>query len=265
MPFFEREHAGRIDIATIFGLSGASVAPVSAAPLEAWQRFAVAKGWVAGYIQLSAIDEPPPVAGLGAGNEVLLLDLGLDRAFESASLQRKIRRAEASGVELVDDGAVLAARLVQLYPEAMRRVGAGAGVQFTATSLERWCEGPSSVVLGARVGDVIEAVAMFFVAGEEAEWHLIGSTERGRELGAWLVWSAGRRLREMGVTRLNLGGGVRPGDAIYTFKKKFGAVPRPLLAARQIYDRAAYDELCAQNGTGDGSSGWFPAYRNRGA
>src|SRR4030095_11645477 len=53
LPFYEREWLGSIDIATLIGTSGASILPNSAAPLSLWQQYAVAQGWVAGYIQLS--------------------------------------------------------------------------------------------------------------------------------------------------------------------------------------------------------------------
>src|SRR5260221_11056500 len=54
LPFYERDWEGAVDISTIVGGSGASVLPCSLAPLSLWREFAVARGWVAGYIQLSS-------------------------------------------------------------------------------------------------------------------------------------------------------------------------------------------------------------------
>lgn len=48
--FFEREWRGRTDIATVPGLSGTSISPISSAPLSLWREYAAAQGWVAGYI-----------------------------------------------------------------------------------------------------------------------------------------------------------------------------------------------------------------------
>src|SRR5258708_18529845 len=53
LPFIERSWRGNTDIATILGLSGASIAPASNAPPGLWHEFAAAQRWVAGYIQLA--------------------------------------------------------------------------------------------------------------------------------------------------------------------------------------------------------------------
>src|SRR5712692_6838493 len=59
LPFIERSRRGTTDIATILGLSGASMTPTSSAPLGLWQEYAAAQGWVAGYIQLAlSVDLP---------------------------------------------------------------------------------------------------------------------------------------------------------------------------------------------------------------
>ena len=65
IAFFERRCMGATDIATIQGLSGASMSPISIAPLALWREYATAQGWVAGYIQLATaseldVDECPP-------------------------------------------------------------------------------------------------------------------------------------------------------------------------------------------------------------
>jgi hypothetical protein len=265
MVFHERDWLGTTDIATILGLSGAAISPNSSAPLSLWREYASSQGWIAGYVQLAPsveLGEAAPGDELVTSNAVFLLDLSGADVLESASriVRRKVRKAIEMGVELEHDQAVVADALTRLYPGAHRWRRAGPLYDFDRTTLERWALDPSSVALGARIGDSIEAVSVAYVSGRAAEYHLSASTQAGRQLDAWLLWHATRRLRARGVETLNLGGGVRPGDGIYEFKARFNGERRPLRALRQVYDQATYDDLCRQAGV-SASDGWFPAYR----
>lgn len=193
-------------------------------------------------------------------NEVLLLELQGDvLAGASDSIRQKIKLGQRLAVALVDDRAQLARSLQALHPLTVRRTQASALYHFSAESLARWVADEDTVVLGARLDGSIEAVSLFSVAGGHAEYHLNASSERGRDLAAWLLWQAIRRLRERGVGMLNLGGGAKPGDGVHQFKRRLGAAPAPLRAARQIYDLRRYRELCAAAGVEPAASR-FPAY-----
>lgn len=56
---------------------------------------------------------------------------------------------------------------------------------------------------------------------------------------------------------LNLGGGVRVGDGLESFKRGFANAELPFRTHEIVCDRAAYDRLSA----GRGSADFFPAYR----
>jgi hypothetical protein len=170
------------------------------------------------------------------------------------------KKAEKLGTTLLCDRSVLAEALKELYPSTMERLGAPARHRFAPTTLVEWACDPGSLVLGAGLGRTVEAVSVFLIAGEHAEYHLNASSEHGRELAAWLLWRAIVRLPRLGVRVLNLGGGLRPGDGLYRFKARFRGNPTPLLSVRQIYDQRRYNELCRQAGVAT-ADGWFPAYR----
>lgn len=267
LPFYRRVWGHSIDIATPIGLSGASITPPSAAPLAVWREFAAAQGWVAGYIQLAPFVDLEDAGGAGdlvTGNAVFLLDLDSKNDFLAAASQivrRKLVRATKLGAVLVDDPVALAKTLRRLYPLTASRVGAPPSYRFSAETLDRWALDAESLMLGARIGDDIEAVCLFRVAAPHAEYLLMGSTENGRRLSTWLIAQGGLRLREAGVRWLNLGGGVRPGDGVYRFKERFRGVLKPLRAVRQIYDPATYDELCRRAIPRPGAMAYFPAYR----
>jgi hypothetical protein len=231
LPFVEREWQGTTDIATILGISGASIAPNSTAPMSLWYEFARGSGWVAGYIQLAVsvgLDERACPGRLVANNTCFLLDLRdeLQLASVSQAVRRKIRHTDKSGAVLVDDPASLTEALPRLYPQTLRRVGAAPYFAFSPQTLDCWARSPTAVILGARIGTSIEAVYLCLIAGLHAEFHILGSTDDGRGLAAWLIWNGIPRLRERGVTELNLTGGMKPGDGLYRFKQGFrGTAP----------------------------------------
>lgn len=265
VPFFERDWMGTTDVATVQGLSGASISSSSVAPLALWREYATTQGWIAGYIQLAIsteLDDDLQVDEPVAGNEVFIVDLRRGDLLQSASamIRRKVGTARRRGASLVDDRSVLIESLRRLYPPAMRRLKARPHYDFSPETLGRWALDPTSLILGARIGDAVEAVSLFCVAGDHAEYQVHASSDAGRELTAWLIWNASTRLRDSGVETLNLGGGIRPGDGVHYFKERFHGAPQRLHAVHQIYDRAKYDQLCRHAGAAF-TVGWFPAYR----
>jgi hypothetical protein len=264
VPYYEREWRGARDIATWLGLSGASASDAAPAPWQAWRAHAVARGWVAGYLQL-ADDALPAVHAddtLASGNEVFFLDLddGDPLARASEIVRRKARRAARDGVVAGEDPAALADALVALYPGTMQRLGAHGAYRHGEAALRAIAAIPGALLAGAVLAGRIEAVAVFLVAGARAEYLCNACTERGRDFAAWqIAWAAGR-LRERGVRELNLGGGVRPGDGLHQFKTRFHGRARPLRALHQVYDPARYRALCVEAGRVE-ADGWFPAYR----
>ena len=264
LPFYEREWNGSVDIATIVGASGASIFPQSDAPLALWREFAIAQGWVAGYIQLSsliAFDEAPSDEFI-CGNTDFLIDLEVEDFIRSASntIRRKIRAAIRAGAILVDQQTVLLERLKELYPAAMNRLGGSSDFTFSQETLERWSLDGEGLMVGAALDNTIEAVLMVRVLGSNAEANITATTESGRYLVSWLIWQSASLLRQRGIKLLNLGGRVGQGDGHYRWKESFHAIQRKRWAVRQIYDVAKYRHLCALAGVSNGNS-WFPAYR----
>src|SRR5207237_1071647 len=102
--------------------------------------------------------------------------------------------------ELVEDRTLLAHALQQLFPAAMRRVGARPHYGFPPETLERWAHDPQAIVLGARREGAIHAVSIFLTAGNQAEYHLNASDAEGRDMTAWLIWNGIERLRARGMS-----------------------------------------------------------------
>ncbi len=86
----------------------------------------------------------------------------------------------------------------------------------------------------------------------------------GERHAVHLVWAGVERLRARASERLNLGGGIREGDDVAEFKRRFGAAELPLVSLRQVYRQDEYERLCLQAGVTYQRSGWFPPYRAAG-
>jgi hypothetical protein len=261
MPFVERTFGDHIDVATLPGLSGASIIPSSAAPLEAWRRFATTQRWVSGYIQLSPASYPnaPDEARAVYQTDVFMMDPS-DWTIRVAStiIRRKVAAARRAGATTIEDRVTLAARLTVLYPAMLKRFNVAPILE--ADTLLAWSMDSQNVLVGISIDGEIEAVHLVHVHGENAEFQIAGLTPRGRSLSALLYVTVIERLKTMGVTCFNLGGGGNQGHGLYMFKTWLGAAPVPLQSIRHIYDYASYQALCRDSGVNP-STGWFPSYR----
>lgn len=262
IPYFERRRAGVLDMATLPGLSGASIAGSSQGVLGLWREHALERGWVTGYLQLS-IDtplDPFPAEELVTHTAFFVFDTHTwsEQGSVSANFRhQKLYEGRRRGAELVEDRTRLAEAMVRLYPQAMQRLGAEP--RFSSASLAQWIEDPDALVIGAAVAGQVEAVHLGRIAGLHAEWQFSATSEEGRSLGSWLIAQGVAKARSLGARWCNIGGGARIGDRIHQHKLRFNAEQRPLRSLRQIYRPDRYRELCESSGLAPGS-GRFPAY-----
>lgn len=265
LPFFERRWDDAVDIATLPGLSGASLTGGSQGPVELWREYASSRGWITGYLQLAThavLDHVPPPGELVTHNVLFVFDTRIwdERRSVSANFRhQKIYEGRRRAAELVEDRTRLAAAMVELYPDAMRRLGGRAA--FSAATLRQWIEDRDALVLGAAIEDRIEAVHLGRLAGPHAEWHIAATSEHGRSLGAWLIWCGLQQARRQGALWSNIGGGARIGDSIHAHKARFHATQMPLRSLRQVYRPERYRQLCEKAGVRP-DAGRFPAYWN---
>ena len=94
------------------------------------------------------------------------------------------------------------------------------------------------------------AAALFICGGGAMHYHLSGSTAEGRRDAATnlLLCEAMGHARERGLQTLHLGGGLRAGDALATFKQSVGAGRAAYVQGRAVHDPDAYRALCQEAG-----------------
>jgi hypothetical protein len=264
LPFHRRQFDGATDIVTLPGLSGALISPTSAAPIEAWSRFAKSQGWVCGYIQLSplndALDPPLQPDEIRSNNALYVFDLETWKIGSSVgyNMRRKLRVGDHLGAKLITDPERLAEAFPRLYLDHLTLMGSAP--DFTENALEQWFAAPGILAFGAELNGQIVNIQMGRRHGTWADLHLAGATPEGRELQAWLIWQAIESLGRDGLYRLNIGGYGSHGDQLHWMKARFGANEHPLRALRQIYDPARFAQLCHQTGA-DPQASFFPPYR----
>ena len=120
------------------------------------------------------------------------------------------------------------------------------------------------IMVGAGEGGSLESVAVFGHTVHGGDYLFNVSVPGGEHHAVNLIWAGVERLRALGVTSLNLGGGIREGDDLAEFKRRFGAAELPLVSLRQVYRQHEYERLCLQAGVTSQRSGWFPPYRAAG-
>jgi hypothetical protein len=269
----ERGEPGQVDVVTPYGFGGFTGVDVGPALLDSWRGFAAGRGYVTGYVGLNPVLAPGVTRrapDYAEHNQVYVLELdhGMDALHErlSTNRRRQLRAAAAGGGAVVADQDRLAAHFAAHVDAFLESRGASAAYAFTPSTWMALLDLEETFLIGAEAADGTVLAACLFATTPHCGEYLFGiSTPGNQHHSAPLIWAGAARLAARGVPRLNLGGGVRPGDGIAQFKERFGATRLPLGALRQVYRPATYAELCRAAGADpDDRTGWFPAYRRPG-
>ena len=262
-PF--REHW---DVTTPYGFAGPVGRGDGRGWLEDWRAFARRRQWVCGYVALNPVlPWPEDDAGdeLVDVHEGYLLDLVRPPeellAGLSAARRREVLRPLPPGHTPVDDRGAVFAFLVARSPGFFRERSAGAAYDLAPDTWHRLAACPDVLLQAVAHEGAVVAVAVFGRTRYAAEHLFTVSTAGYEHLSAALVWRGVRELVDLGVPSLHLGGGIRPGDGVAEFKRRFGARVVPLRALRQVFRPDAFDALCSAGSPQDGRPAYFPPYR----
>ncbi|HOY68651.1 MAG TPA: GNAT family N-acetyltransferase [Candidatus Ozemobacteraceae bacterium] len=177
----------------------------------------------------------------------------LDAPFEtlcgrfSAAKRRNIRKAAKAGLT-VSTGTDFPA-FWRLYEMTMTRRHAPAFYHFPAghrVLLEQIVR-DTGFLLEARIGGRIVAAALFLVAAGTLHYHLGGSDPDALSLAPndALMAEAVRKGRELGLSRLHLGGGATtaPDDSLLRFKSGFSPSRAAFRVGKRVHDPERHAQL----------------------
>lgn len=98
--------------------------------------------------------------------------------------------------------------------------------------------------------------AILFKYGDYCSYFLAGGGNQNI-----ILWKVIKWAQMMGCKILNLGGGLKKGDSLESFKRSFTKTTRPFCTYRKIHNMDVYKELCQAKGIEPDLTGYFPAYR----
>jgi hypothetical protein len=206
---------------------------------------------------------PPPLAGTTERNVVQIADPALPPKSRPSD-RRQVRRNLEAGYELrlvpgAETSAQERAGFLDLYEQTMRRTAAAEHYFFGPAYFDRILAADRTwLVLATAPGGDLAAASIAAVSDGYLHYYLSGSADAHlREAPMKNVVS---RLVEHAAELdlpLNLGGGLKRGDALEEFKRGFANRELAWHSSELICDRAAYDRLGADRD----SAGFFPAYR----
>jgi hypothetical protein len=263
-PFLVRPlPGGRCDITSAYGFGG----PFGTGRpgwRKAFRNVCAERGVVSEFVRFHPVRGNQALAGddltLSHIQEMVVLDLDGDddelvrRMVPQA--RNKLRKALRAG--LAAEPSRDLERFWRMYTEAMRAVGARESYLF---GLE-YFEALDGLGDGLLMLDAGQAAALFLSGAGAMHYFLAASTAEGRRNAAanLVIYEAMRRARDGGVEVLNLGGGLRDGDALQDFKQSFGPGRAPYHVGSAVHDEEAYRELAEQAGVAVDDD-YFPAYR----
>jgi hypothetical protein len=266
-PLAVRQKSGIKEVFTPYGFSGLCTNGSIKKFWEQFRAFMQQEGFVTGYMlqhPFCALPEQSktfPTRPLFALNLRFSLDELLDNMHQTHRYE--IRRwLELPDITTsIEKTSEARNAFLQFYPEAMKRSGASSAYAFSAKTLNAFMDMPECLIVSAAHKGKIEAVSLFLHSPSGADYFLSASTENGRRHSRGLIWKAAEALKERSIPQLFLGGGIKAGDDLEQFKRRFGGTPYEGTCYKEIFNQAAYQALCKQHGVStEIGTGYFPPY-----
>lgn len=172
----------------------------------------------------------------------------------------EIKKAQKdSQLKIVSDKNKLQLPFIKLYNSTLDRVNASEVYYFNQNFLEKLTKSENSILVAIeKNGEVVVAI-LFLFHQEIGEYFISSATDENKGLTRYLIWETLDTLKEKGVRILNLGGGIKAGDSLDDFKRRFGAIPTDLTVLKYVFNQDKFDFL---NNKFDSNptNGYFPPY-----
>lgn len=267
-PLSIRGDVGAADVYTPYGFGGFAARRPHPAFADDWRMFAVEQGWVAAYVMqhpLLTADLGHPEASLDAGTTCYVLDLTRSPegvlAAMSARRRQQLTAWARTPADLTTDRQELCGFFEREADRFFAARDAASLYRFRPDTWHLLLRSPVAWSIGVREAGSIVAASVFTEHDGYVEYLFGMSVDGAGRYSAPLIWEAVTHFSPLGASTLNLGGGVRPGDGVAEFKRRFGAdeIPAPRLCL--VFDPAAFTELSRAAGVEPTTDGFFPPYR----
>lgn len=256
-----RQFAGRHDITGLYGRGGLVSAGATPETLAEFHRaladYCGASDIVCGFdryhpVMANEAKAGPATRVMDVGGFVVV-DLRPDpeaiQASFKSSVRKDLRKAERNGIRCFDEADDAHLRdFLDIYHGTMERNAASEFYYFPEAYFAALCRTISGQFrfFYAMAGDDIVSCELVLLHGKYAHSFLGGTRREALPLSAnpMLKWEIIRTLKAQGCEYFLLGGGTRPDDGIFQFKKAYA--PEGVLPSRiggTIWNQEAYRQL----------------------
>jgi hypothetical protein len=271
-----QKEIGISDLVSPYGFGGfaGDLDFVLSKKFSAFIDFGMSHGYATAYILQNPLLKLPKFYWkdyLDCSHLVYEIDLTMDIASLWSAMSKthryEIKRFEREKASrIIFDRSVLALAVKSLYRETLRRVDAADVYNFPDDTLDILMDSSKAQLIGVEDTQGIQAVSIFLHTEFAAEYFLNATTLKGRKYSRKILWQAIETLKNMEVARLNLGGGVKPGDTLDDFKRRFGGKALDGQALKIIFNRDVYNTLSEKYFGGSyQAEGYFPPYWSKDA
>lgn len=158
-----------------------------------------------------------------------------------------VRKAIKNGVSIVRTDISDIDSFISMYNETMLKNGAGEYYTFGQEYFDYLRNMQDNIcIFYAVYQDRRISGAIIYYNDRYMHYHLSGSRTAFRQYAAGnlLLYEAACQAADSGIRKFHLGGGMRPDDSLFGFKKQFNRQGRsPFVVGRTIFDKEAYENL----------------------
>jgi hypothetical protein len=266
-PIIERNFSGYTDIAKPFGISGFTGNGVHPDFHSEWRNFVSEKKYISGYLGLFPIYNSVglfPETDLFNYTSLYLLDLKPPMEVilknMSRNRRRQYRQWKKVSNELVTDNKPIETFFHNHYEDFLIQKKASKAYYLSSETISQLLESDDVFAVGVEKSGKIVAATIFAFTKHVGDALLHCSLPDERDHSALMIWHAISRFKENGISVMNFGGANS--KSLAEFKKRFGAISKPMISIKQIYRKDIYDSLCKEaNIDPNDDEGFFPAYR----
>ena len=179
----------------------------------------------------------------------------------TAHHRRKVRHAaQEVEVERCDRPAEWLDDFARLYAELVARKRIQGLRAFSRSAFETQLALPGCFTFGARRHERLVSIAIWYVMGSVAYYHLGASDADGYATSApyALFDAAMKEFGALGLRHASLGAGTAGDDGLTRFKAGWATGTRPVFLCGRVFRREQYAQLNAAAT----NTGYFPAYRH---
>jgi hypothetical protein len=250
-PISIRMKLDKKDIVTPYGFGGFISQGDHPDFNKSWQHYFYEKNIICCYLSIHPSFNSSlffPQEDVNTASAIYMLDLTqpIEAIYSQISkiYRYDIRKLQNNKISIITDKDLLIKHLPSMYKNTIHRVNAASVYDFSINTLTQLVGEEASLTIGIIDNGEILSISHFNYTLDMADYFLNACHEEGRVYAKYLIWEAIQQFKTLGIKTFNLGGGVKAGDSLEQFKRRFGGEQKNNYVLKQIFDIDTFTELC---------------------